>query len=494
MIDTPNREMPDDDTRTLQRMGYAQELARCLGGFSNLAISMSIICILAGGITSLHVGFCGAGGASIGLGWPLVALYTLAVAATMAQVASAFPTAGGLYHWASILGGRSWGWFTAWFNLAGLVTVLAAINVGTYLFAVGAFFPGEKPGELVQLVVVLAMTASQAAVNHVGIRLTSRLTDLSGYLILAVASVLTVSLLVFAPTWEWSRLVTFANYGGLPEADPVLPAGPVWWLFLLGFLHPAYTITGFDASAHAAEETVDAAHQVPRGIVGSVLISGVAGWIMLVAIVLAIPDMDEGARQGGDLFYWLIRRVLPAPLGYGLFAGIVIAQYLCGLATVTSTSRMAYAFARDGGMPFSFVLRRVSPTHRTPAVAIWTVALASVLFTIYTPVYTTIAAVCTLLLYVSYAIPTALGFMAHGRSWTRFGPWRLGRWYRPLAVVSVLGGAGLIVIGMQPPNEKAAYVLPGFTVILLGMWFAGVRRYFAGPPHAIMRVDNEVSR
>ena len=88
----------DDDVRTLHKLGYAQELSRVLGGFSNFAISLSIICVLAGGITSFHVGFCAVGGASIGLGWPLVGLFALCVAATMGQIASAFPTAGGLYH------------------------------------------------------------------------------------------------------------------------------------------------------------------------------------------------------------------------------------------------------------------------------------------------------------------------------------------------------------------------------------------------------------
>ena len=127
-----------DDVRRLHAMGYAQELARRLGGFSNFALSLSIICILAGGVTSFHLGLCSVGGASIGLGWPLVVLFALAVAATMGQLASAFPTAGGLYHWAAILGGRGWGWATAWFNLAGLITVLAAINVGTYRFAMGS--------------------------------------------------------------------------------------------------------------------------------------------------------------------------------------------------------------------------------------------------------------------------------------------------------------------------------------------------------------------
>src|SRR5215510_5568466 len=130
-----------DDEHLLRRLGYEQELARRMSGFSNFAISLSIICILAGGITSFHVGLCSVGGASIGLGWPLCCAFSLVVALTMAQVASAFPTAGGLYHWAALLGGRGWGWATAWFNLAGLVTVLAAINVGTFRFAMAAFAP-----------------------------------------------------------------------------------------------------------------------------------------------------------------------------------------------------------------------------------------------------------------------------------------------------------------------------------------------------------------
>src|SRR5947209_9039603 len=160
-----------DDVRTLHRLGYAQELARRLSGFSNFAISLSIICILAGGLTSFHVGYCAAGGASVGLGWPLMCLLSLCVAATMGQIASAFPTAGGLYHWAAVLGGRGWGWVTAWFNLAGLITVLAAINVGMVQFAFSAF-AGVKPDPLVQFAAVAVVTASHALVNHLGISVT----------------------------------------------------------------------------------------------------------------------------------------------------------------------------------------------------------------------------------------------------------------------------------------------------------------------------------
>jgi amino acid transporter len=479
----PDDRLLAEDVRTLHRLGYAQELARCLGAFSNFALSLSIICILAGCITSFHVGYCSVGGAAIGLGWPLVCLFALAVAATMGQIASAFPTAGGLYHWAAILGGRGWGWATAWFNLAGLVTVLAAINVGTYEFIWGAFFPDTPTSFRSQTLVVLMMTASQAAINHIGLRWTARLIDFSGWWILAVSLALTVALLWAANDWPLTRLITFANYGGLPEPESVWPAASTAWLFALGFLLPAYTVTGFDASAHAAEETIGAARRVPRGMVGSVLASGIAGWVLLAAIVVALPDADTAAREGKNGFFWMLREVLPSDVARTLCAGIALAQYLCGLATVTSASRMAFAFARDGGLPGSRYLRRVSPKCRTPALAIWTVAGAAVLFTVFTPVYTTITAVCTIFLYISYVLPTALGLAAFGRWWTHVGPWHLGRWYRPLAAMSVLGCLGLIVIGMQPPNEQAIWVVGGLILVLAALWYAVARQRFGGPPH-----------
>src|SRR5438132_2073161 len=197
-----------DDVRTLERLGYAQELLRRMSGFSNFAISLSIICILAGGITSFHVGLCSVGGAAIGLGWPLACLFSLCVAATMGQVASAFPTAGGLYHWASILGGRGWGWATAWFNLAGLITVLAAINVGTFEFVFRAFgsWLHYNPDDfsqtakfVLQISAVAAITFSQALVNHLGIKVTTGRTDYSAYWILIVALGLTAVFLWYAP-------------------------------------------------------------------------------------------------------------------------------------------------------------------------------------------------------------------------------------------------------------------------------------------------------
>ncbi|HWX23100.1 MAG TPA: amino acid permease [Candidatus Binatia bacterium] len=472
-----------EDEQTLRRLGYQQELSRRMTPFSNFAISVSIICILAGGITSFQYGFCSVGGASIGLGWPLVCLFSMTVALSMAQVASAFPTAGGLYHWAAILGGKGWGWITAWCNLVGLITVVAAVNAGTYDFLFGAF-PWQTAGHpaAIKLAVVAALTLSQAYLNHRGIRLTTMLTDFCGYLILVTASVLTLAMLWRAPHLDFSRLLTFANYSGLPADDPVLPhSNSLLWLFALGFLLPAYTITGFDASAHTAEETMSASVSAPRGIVRSVAVSAVFGWLMLSAIVLAIPNFDKAAAQGNNVLYWVMNTVLPRPLALLLYLNIGLTQYLCGLAGLTSASRMMYAFARDGGLPGSVWLRRVSTGLRAPATAVWTAAFLALLFMAFVP-YSAIAACCAVFLYISYVLPIAAGFLAYGRTWTKMGPWCLGRWYRPLAVISVIGCLGLIVIGVQPPNQIALKILGGAAAVMAIAWFAFERNRFQGPP------------
>jgi amino acid transporter len=477
-------------------MGYSQELARRLGRFSNFALSFSIICILAGGVTSFHLGLCSVGGASIGLGWPLAALFALAVAATMGQLASAFPTAGGLYHWAALLGGRGWGWFTAWFNLAGLVTVLAAINVGTYRFALGLVFPGGLSPELdavAQVLGVLMISSSQAAINHLGIDATSRLTDFSGYLILLVATVLTVSLLCFAPTLDLTRLVTFENFSGSRGGNVWPETHGLGLLFAQGLLLPAYTITGFDASAHAAEETIRAAKSVPWAIVRSVVVSGTVGWVMLCTVVLAAPSLSQSATRGEGAFLSILSGALPEALAVALIAAIIVAQYLCGLATVTSASRMAFAFARDGGLPYSKAVRWVCPKRRCPVVAIWGVVAASVLFTFYTPVYATITAVCTIFLYVSYVVPCILGAWAFRKSWTVMGPWNLGGWYRPLALVSVLGCTALILVAVQPPHERSLWVVGGCALALALSWRFLARVGFAGPPITKIRDGARVS-
>lgn len=483
----------DDDVKVLHGMGYAQELSRRLGRFSNFAISFSIICVLSGGINSLAQATSGAGGIAIGVGWPLGVMISGVFGLAMAQIASAFPTAGGLYHWGSILGNRFTGWLTAWFNLLGLITVLGAINVGSYYFFMGTFGAAfglhDSMGCLMSFLTILG--GGQALINHYGISLTAKLTDFSGYLIFATAALLAIVCLACTEHFDFARLWTFRNYSGAPGAS-VWPRVSDGWAFLLGLLLPIYTITGYDASAHTSEETVQASVSVPRGIVSSILWSGVFGYLFLVAFLLMVPSLDGAAHQGWNVFFWAMDQRVPFALKETLYALIFLSQLLCGLATVTSTSRMIYAFSRDGGLPASRLLAKVSPRHRTPNAAIWTGAALALLFVGGakwleaggTPVYTVVVSCTVIFLFFSFAIPIALGLFAYGGPrWSRMGPWNLGRvGYTLFALLSIAAMVLIFIIGVQPPNALALDATLGFLALTAIVWFAFEQRRFQGPP------------
>lgn len=485
-----------DDVAVLHGMGYAQELSRRMRAFSNFAISFSIICILSGGINSLGQATSGAGGAAIGIGWPIGVLISGVFALALAQIASAYPTAGGLYHWGSILGNRFTGWLSAWLNLLGLITVLGAINVGTFYFFFGAFGPqfGIEDTLTHRVLFVAAITALQALVNHFGIGLTMKLTDFSGYIILLGSAALAAICLYYAETWDFARLFTFANYTGTEGASTVWPtAVSTLMAFILGLLLPIYTITGYDASAHTAEETVNASMSVPRGMVSAVLWSGIFGYLFLTAFVLMIPNMDDAAKQGWNVFFWAMGERVPEAVRTPMYIVIFVSQWLCGLATVTSVSRMLFAFSRDDGIPgISKALAKVSPTHRVPANAIWAGSALAVLFVWFTsaitiagtPAYSIVVSCTVIFLFLSFAVPIALALFTYGTAkFPKPGPWDLGGGlFRLVAVLSLISMAVIFFAGIQPPNDWALEITVGFIVLSLVIWVAFENRRFKGPP------------
>lgn len=484
-----------EDIKVLHGMGYAQELSRSMSKFSNFAISFSIICILSGGINSFAQAISSVGGAGAGIGWIVGCVLSGMFALAMAQIASAFPTAGGLYHWASILGGRFWGWMTAWLNLLGLITVLGAINIGTAYFFAGTFggmfgFTGTD-AQVIEFVIVI--TAIQALFNHLGIKVTTLLTDVSGYIIFATTAVLVLACLYYAPAIDISRLWTFTNYSGDAGGGVFPQSDNMGYLFLLCLLLPVYTITGYDASAHTSEETKNAAMSVPQGIVKAVIWSSLVGWVMICAITLAIPELSVAATQGWTMFYATMDAIMPAGLKTVLYLGILVAQLICGLATVTSASRMLFAFSRDDGVPFvSKTLASVSAKYRTPVAAIWAASVLSILYVALamsikldgTSIYVIVVNSTLVFLFLSFSVPLVAGMLAYGTDkWQNPGPWAMSAGtYKLVTVLSVVGMAVILFIAVAAPNERVLNVVAGFIVLALAVWFGFENRRFQGPP------------
>ena len=481
-------QISNSDAAELKKMGYEQELNRHMGGFSNFAISFSIICILAGGISAFNQGLGAGGGFAMGVGWPVGGLFALIVALAMAQIASAYPTAGGLYHWGSILGGKGYGWTTAWFNMLGLIFVLASVNFGVYdpffktLIAPMLDIAPDAMGQGFQISFIAIITIIQAILNAYFPNFTTKLIDISGYLIFAVATALVVSLLIFTSTpLDISKLFTFTNFTGIegsvwPKQEGfVLP-------FLSGLLFVTYTITGFDASAHTSEETRDAANNVPKGIIKAVIYSVIFGFIMVCTFVLVMPNLAEGVKQGYTFFDAILHQ-LPDGLRIALSMGIFIANFLCGLACLTSCSRMMYAFSRDGGLPFSQSLRAINIKLKTPVVAIWVCAMLAIAATLYADAFLVLATGSAVFLYISYVMPTAAGILAEGKTWQHKGPFNLGGLSKLIGILAVLGGSLLAYVGMQAPNEKVLYLTIAMLVVMAIFWFLlGENKRFIGPP------------
>ena len=469
------------DKQILHKLGYAQELSRRMSGFSNFAISFSIICILAGGISAFAAAFNSLGSGGAFMIWLVGGVLALSVAFGMGQIASSFPTAGGLYHWSSHLGGKAWGWGTAWFNLIGLIAVVSSVDVLLY----SIFFKGilltdtlkmdtSSWGYWQQFIFVAVVLITQALLNHYGIELTTKVTDISGYLIFALTIILIIGLFAFSPVkLDFSRLWTFTNFTG-DAGGAVVPfrTESMAFAFLLGLVYVCYTITGFDASAHTSEETQDAQVNVPKGMWTAVFWSWVFGLVAVAAYVLTMPSIQEaGAAGWGSFDYMWNASLMPQWLKVFLAIGLVAVNYMCALAGMTSCSRMMYAFARDGGLPASKSLSNVSTQYRTPTYAIWTSAALALLSTVYAPYYLVLAVACAVFLYLSMVMPIAAGLRAEGTAkWKEKGPFNLGGLSKPNAVLAIIFGLTLAITGFFPPNEKIYYFTIIFIVALLGLW------------------------
>ncbi|MDE2445170.1 MAG: amino acid permease [Alphaproteobacteria bacterium] len=518
-----------EDEKVLHGMGYAQELSRRMGGFQNFAISFSIICILSGGLASFPIALSTGGPWMTTIGWILGGVFALIVAASMGQIASAYPTAGGLYHWSSILGGKFWGWLTAWTNLLGLLFVIPAVNVILYGFIRDLFFSGILGWDVstwtntTMFLWVGGITAAQCLLNHFGIKITSMMTDISGYMIFIFAVILTVLFFMHVKSFDLAKAFAFANTTG-DAGGGVAPAYGTFVMILMGMLYPLFTITGFDASAHTSEETRDAQGTVHKGMIQSVFWSLVFGFLLALGMIMALPSVygvlaadpnqkvlspeimaKLAAIPGGPapadmaILGWSSFSVLfntliaPSLLGKICAIGIILANFFCALSAVTSTSRMIYAFARDRGIPG--VLATVSPTHRTPNMAIWFTGIISFLLVVITTPLNAFAALstgCAMYLYMSYGMPVLAGLFAEGKTWNTYGKFRLGGLSKLFAVIVVLGVIGIIIGGhafVPSAGEWGKGFVPGliwytvgFYAILIIVWFAFESRRFQGPP------------
>jgi len=298
---------------------------------------------------------------------------TLFVGLAMAEVCSSYPTAGGLYYWAAKLApanGPAWSWFTGWFNFLGQVAVTAGIDFGAASF-LNAFLDLQFGFAATQDHTILlfgAILVLHGLVNTFGVRLVALLNDVSVWWHVVGVAVI-VGALAIVPAQHQPPEVVFAAFANNTGWEST------FYVALLGLLLAQYTLTGFDASAHMTEETRQAAVAGPRGIVMSIVVSLVAGWILLIGVTFAIQDYDHALSSPTGVPPAQIFLDALGPTGGKLLLLIAIgAQLFCGMSSVTANSRMIYAFSRDGALPASRFWHRINRRTRTPTNAVWLAA------------------------------------------------------------------------------------------------------------------------
>jgi amino acid transporter len=512
-----------DDERLLHRLGYAQELFRAMGGFRNFAISFTIISILAGCLTSYFVAFERGGPVAVTWGWLLVGLMSTIIALSMAEIASAYPTAGGLYYWASKLGSPGWGWATGWFNLIGQVAVTAAIGYGLATFAtilLDFWFSytshmddwfGASANFSIYVVYAICLLLA-VLINFLDIRITSGLNMISAWWhMLGVAFI--VGVLIIVPDQHQSLSYVFTetvNASGYGNGTTSWSNPAMWFVFGLGLLMAQYTITGFDASAHTAEETKAASRMAATGMWTSVFVSAVFGFILLVAVTFAIPDTEGALENIGAVVPWIWSESMSQNWSEALLFICVVAQFFCVTASVTSASRMMFAFSRDRAVPGHQLWRRVAP-NRVPRWSVLGVAFFAAVLMIpaiwnYLVGYAVGTAIAVIGLYIAFILPVWLRWRK-GDSWDEPRAWSLGRHYKWLDAIAILWVAIITILFIFPLykaglpwEDDFSWELTNYTVLWFaaigivfgGWWFVSAKNWFKGPVR--MGTEEELER
>jgi amino acid transporter len=276
----------------------------------------------------------------------------------------------------------------------------------------------------------------------------------------------------------------------IPGLRGLYGAGIFGFAFVLALLQAQWTYTGYDASAHMAEETYLARMNSAWGVFLSVAVSAVVGYISLLALTNSIaPDLLADTANAAYPVLFIAQHALQPFFANVIAVIIAVAMWLCGLSSITSMARMFFAFARDEGMPGSGYIKRVSHRWRTPANAIVVTSIVAWLITVYSAAYWVVVSISTTALYLAYAIPVYLNWRNKRKGQGEFttketAPWSLGKWGPAINVVCFSWVIFITLLFSIPPNELAGWTMIVFAILLVIYWQVSEKRRFAGPRKA----------
>jgi len=430
------------DDAHLRSLGILPELKRSLGFLSNFAVAFSYISVSTGTYTLIALGL-GVGGPAFFWSWPIVILGQTFVALNFAELASHFPVAGSIYQWSKRLSNKALGWWTGWFYFwAGLLTVSAVaatvplVMAGIFGFELGDPSPIPAFNNLVFYGLVTLI--STTFINAFGIRLLQVINNIGvgaeilGMLVFAVILLIVGRQQDFSVLFQTAGIETAETGGYLP-------------IFAIAMFMSLFVVYGFDTAGTFGEETLDASRQAPRGILAAIWISGLIGFVFLLAIILAIPDVTASLTDPGPIDT-SVRAGLGDTFGTVYLYVILIAVYVCTMAIQGATTRLMFSMGRDRRMPLGSLWGAVNPTFKTPANAAIAVGVLAAVPFLVTDSPVVLAAGATGLIYLSYFLCNLGVLRARTLGWPHQGAWfKLGSWGTIINIVALIWGGVMII-------------------------------------------------
>ncbi|KDQ12281.1 hypothetical protein BOTBODRAFT_34561 [Botryobasidium botryosum FD-172 SS1] len=488
------------DEADLARMGYKQELDRGWGVLQNFGISFSIISVITGTSSLFAYGLRTGGPAVMVWGWVVVSAATMTIGLAMAEVCSAIPTSGGPYFWAAKLVTKKEhaalaSWITGWFNLLGQVAVTTGINfacanfLATTISLGGSFIPNKNS----TIGIYAAILVSQGLINTFGVQLLGLLNSISIWWHALGTTSLIIAVLAKAPTHQSGRFVFTHFYDGTGEgAEGWSSRASPAYVVVIGVLMAQYTLTGFDASAHMTEETRNAAMSGSIGIITAIAVSAVLGFFLVLGLLFSIQDYEATLNsETGQPVAQIFLDCVGSGGAIALMVVIIVSMYLCGTFSITSNSRMMYAFSRDGGIPGSSFWHKVDRKRKSPVRTVWLAAFLA--FCLGLPslgsdvAFAAATSIATIGLYISYGIPIALRLLSHKTFAKR--PFHLGKLSLPIAFAAVLWIVFISIVFILPQINPVTSQTLNYSVVAvgivvaysLGFWYISARHWYTGP-------------
>ncbi|KAK9419622.1 putative Gaba permease [Seiridium unicorne] len=480
----------------LAKMGYKSELPRSLSMLSVLGLSFAIMAVPYGLSTTFLFSLPNGQSVTILWGWVLLSLLSVAIAASLAEICSVYPTAGGVYYWAALLSTPKWApiasWITGWLTLVGNWTVTLSINFGGAQLILSAIslWDEEFVANAWQTVLMFwAVTLVCYLVNIFGAKYLDLINTLCIYWTGASILIFLIVLLVMSPSKRSGEFV-FAHF------DASASGWPSGWAFFVGLLQPAYVLTGYGMVAAMCEEVQNPEREVPKAIVLSVVAAGITGLVFLIPILFILPDVQTllEVANGQPIGYIFKTATGSAGGGFGLLFLILGIWLFAGVGALTASSRCTYAFARDGAIPGSGLWSKVDKRFGIP---LWALSLSAIVDCLLGLIYfgssaafSSFTGVATICLCTSYGLPILVS-VVRGRRHVQHASFSLGKAGYVINITTLLWIVLAVVIfcmptsidGLEPTTMNyASAVFAGFAAISLAWYVVWGRKHFSGPP------------